>query len=32
MSILYIYEEAYMCYLDTDGSTYLAVYTPISFV
>lgn len=31
MLIIYIFEPAYMCYLDNDGATYLAPYTPIEF-
>ena len=32
MSVIYIFEEAYMCYLDSEGGTYLVPYTPISFI
>ncbi len=31
MLIVYIFEPAFMCYLDTEGSSYLAPYTPIEF-
>lgn len=31
MLIIFAFETAYMCYLDNDGSSYLAPYTPIEF-
>ena len=31
MLIIFAFATSYMCYLDTDGASYLAPYTPIEF-
>lgn len=31
MLVIYIFETAYMCHLNQDGSTSLCPYTPIAF-